>query len=505
MTYRLFLPLLAALHFCASPIPAQVGGELELIQTITGQASYDQVGRYLGRSIDVDGDGLDDLLVGCSGDTARVYSSADGSILYEWQHGHVIENAGDIDLDGTDDIIIGGYADQVTVLSGASGSTIYSHSDSVWTGFGYAVNGAGDVNADGVPDYIVGARNQDHGTRTSCGMIYVFSGADGSELFRVYGQNKYGHFGSYVTGLGDINGDGFDDFGVGEDGDVDYPADDFCQIFSGKDQVKLFEYLDGIEPLKCGDMDGDGVADFAYRNPWWLHFVSAVTGATISSHMFSGGFVIEDLDGDGRNEFASRNINWGSGTETFIHSGVSGVAHAILPISTYAEMARLEDTNGDGSPNFAIGYDHYGAGGLIYRGRVDVYRFHPLLSLNAPSLTASGTQSVDASLNFPASEAGELYCVLVSATGVGPIQAGPVFIPLTDDTLFYAALQGFADNVFVFDRIGVLDGNGDGTASMVSHPALAAFAGMDLYFAAVTFGTGRVRMSSAVTKLEILP
>ncbi len=78
------------------------------------------------------------------------------------------------------------------------------------TRFGRSVSGAGDINRDGYPDLIVGAITDTAGGENA-GRVFVYSGADGSELFNIIGEIEGGFFGETVSGGRDINADGVPD------------------------------------------------------------------------------------------------------------------------------------------------------------------------------------------------------------------------------------------------------------------------------------------------------
>ena len=142
-----------------------------------------------------------------------------------------MSGAGDVNGGGFADLIAGAPLDDnngvssgsARVFSGSDGSVLYTfNGDAVQDFFGTSVSGVGDVNSDGFDDFIVGA-----GARTR-----VFSGSDGSVLYNFDGRS------GSVSGAGDVNGDGFDDLIVGENGT---PA----RVFSGSDGSLIYN-LQGL-------------------------------------------------------------------------------------------------------------------------------------------------------------------------------------------------------------------------------------------------------------------
>ena len=167
---------------------------------------------------------------GFSSGSARVFSGLDGSILFTFDgdsaidlFGISVSGAGDVDGDGFADIIVGARRDDnngdssgsARVFSGADGSVLYTfNGDSPFDFFGGSVSGAGDVDGDGFADLIVGAHLDDN-NGTDSGSARVFSGFDGSVLYTFDGDSGGDRFGLSVSGAGDVDGDSFADLIVG--------------------------------------------------------------------------------------------------------------------------------------------------------------------------------------------------------------------------------------------------------------------------------------------------
>lgn len=257
---------------------------------------------------DLDGDGHDDVLVGApltadngpASGKLFAYSGRDGSVLWTfsgeagWRVGMGTGPVGDVDGDGTPDVVVaapGGGANHkgfALVLSGVDGSVLLtldpktpSKGANGFSTFGvFHTHGAGDIDADGVPDIFVGDYNAKGGQHNAnganavgsgIGRAHVFSGADGSILWRLEGES-FGDGMGPGRGVPDVDGDGHDDLFVaawayGQDvGETDVGRG---YLVSGADGRVLrtmtgtipWNYV-GVDALSVGDVNGDDLTDY---------------------------------------------------------------------------------------------------------------------------------------------------------------------------------------------------------------------------------------------------
>ena len=269
------------------------GSDGSILYDFDGDSAGDLFGRSVSAGGDVNGDGFDDFIVGARGDdnngtssgSARVLSGIDGSVLYNFDGdsagdllGTSVSGAGDVNGDGRADLIVGAFSDDnngtssgsARVLSGIDGSVLYNFDgDSAGDLFGQSVSAAGDVNGDGMADLIVGA----NGNNDFRGSARVLSGSDGSVLYTFDGDNAFDHFGSSVSGAGDVNGDGRADLIVGSPNANNFRGN--ARVLSGSDGSVLYN-LDGdnegdsfgLSVSGAGDVNGDGIDDFIIGAPF---------------------------------------------------------------------------------------------------------------------------------------------------------------------------------------------------------------------------------------------
>jgi hypothetical protein len=276
-----------------------------------GLAALDGIG-------DADGDGHADLAKGgfaCSGGGAMdpgdvtLWSGATGALLHTWcgggagdHFGSALAAAGDVNGDGHADLLAGasqadaaggGY---VRILSGLDGAVLQTITGpaGAGTGFGASVDNAGDVNGDGTPDVLVGSAQELVGGE-ALGSARVYSGLDGSLLRHVSGTLADAGFGMEVAGPGDLDGDGLADFAVASSA-LDAPGSPpGYAVFSGADAALLHQVAvqasmpmpPSIALRAAGDINGDGMPDLLARcyqpNPPMMAFptIRVFSGAPV--------------------------------------------------------------------------------------------------------------------------------------------------------------------------------------------------------------------------------
>lgn len=146
--------------------------------------------------------------------------------------------------------------------------------------FGFDVAAAGDLNLDGIPDILVGAPGHDSSTQIDAGALFVYSGADGRRLFMRTGDKDVtpigpARYGTSVDNVGDFNGDGVPDIIVGAPESSTIPGGNhgradllsgrgtFLASFSGGHARDRF----GTSVAGVGDFNGDGYDDVAIGAP----------------------------------------------------------------------------------------------------------------------------------------------------------------------------------------------------------------------------------------------
>jgi hypothetical protein len=146
--------------------------------------------------------------------------------------------------------------------------------------FGYQVRKAGDLNGDGTPDIVVGAPF-DNARGTNAGRAFVwFGGPAMTSQPDLILDDSIGNdwFGFSVAGVGDVDGDGFDDLAVGAPGARRSGTVGVVYLYRGGSSMNATVDRElageiggdrfGWSVCAAGDMDRDGTDDFVVGAPY---------------------------------------------------------------------------------------------------------------------------------------------------------------------------------------------------------------------------------------------
>ena len=308
----------------------------------------DTFGKVLAKG-DINGDSYADVIVGIpahNGGDGRIVvysgnpSSAFGSVVLmdilgaanqAESFGNSVA-AADVNNDGKAEVIVGiplfdlppvgTDHGKVSVyafdVNNASPAPLYSiNGVNADDNFGASVAWVGDLDADGKEEFLVGAIGVD-GTGTSRGRVYIRSGADGSSLGTVSGDEDNAFFGASVAGTGDINNDGKPDFMVSAPiaaaGGISRGK---VRVYSGADSTILYTYNGSADNDQWGyslagnaDVNGDGRPDFMIGSSEVDPTVGAADRGQVIVYSGIDGTVIYTLSGAANSDNFGQSIDF---------------------------------------------------------------------------------------------------------------------------------------------------------------------------------------------------
>jgi len=305
-----------------------IDGSVKSTKTISNATNGPNLANkaYFGISVanisDLDGDGVNDLVVGAHGDSAIhiMFMNIDGTVKSIAkntasgatasggnEYGFSVANIGDLDGDGVNDIAVGEHlANKIHILLMNTDGTVKSTTEinsSTTDGptlaandrFGVSVANIGDLDGDGVNDLAVGAHrdNGAGGDLTKSGAVHIIFMKTGGDLVKSTEEINDSTtslelaandmFGISVANIGDLDGDGVNDLAVGASYDSTNNSGAVHIIFMNIDgTVKSTEEINssttctsspclelaandqfGSSIANIGDLDGNGVIDLA--------------------------------------------------------------------------------------------------------------------------------------------------------------------------------------------------------------------------------------------------
>lgn len=407
---------------------------------LDGAAAGDRCGFSVASAGDVNGDGIDDLVIGAylaneqRGSSYVVFGRStgfpaviplaelngsdgfrlDGTEIFD-QSGRDVAGAGDINGDGVDDLVIGArFASPNGISFAGSSYVVFGRSTGFTpvialssldgsTGFrldgigdsdrnGWAVAAAGDVNSDGFNDLISSAVGSSV-TGTNAGAVYVVYGRntgfpavipvtalDGSNGFRLDGATAGDFAGVSAAGVGDLNNDGIDDLvsgGTGSDaGGMDagrihvvfgratgFPAALDMGSTNGNDGFRIegaaaMDFL-GVAASAAGDFNDDGIDDL----------VIGAVGADTNGDSSGSSYVVFGRNGGFAPVFSASAVNGSNGFR------LDGVASGDF---SGRSMAALGDLNGDGVDDLFVSANQADSNGTDSGSSYVVFGSSPL-------------------------------------------------------------------------------------------------------------------------------
>lgn len=367
--------------------------------------------RQLYAAGDVNGDGYDDFLITCwmcYGSKGAAYlilgrpgadwgqdhpleTEADARFFgenYNDRAGYYAATAGDVNADGYDDFLItavgdeegGGFrAGQTYLILGKPQADwgiwfTLDHANASFLGeaegdaAGRSAAGVGDVDQDGLADFMIGAPFRDE-AGVDAGKAYLIRGRQAADWGMDYGlaladasfvgEAEGDQMGRRVSGAGDANGDGYDDFLLGAsyndqaapdagkayfflgrltvDWGQAYPVAQADASFLGENEADQA----GRRVSAAGDMNHDGLGDFVISAPHYSLSFDPVPSEEGASYAIYG------------REGADWGMDFALAQADVIYVGEAADDHAGY------DIAPLGDMNGDGVDDLVLGA--YGA------------------------------------------------------------------------------------------------------------------------------------------------
>jgi len=318
-------------------------------------------------------DGVDNNCDGGSSECglgAGTYKPADadvvlaGSQAYEY-FGRATATA-DLNGDGQTDLMVASYGwdrgteytvGRVSVFLGpvtGAGADLVVTGDGAADYFGASLNGAGDVDGDGADDAVVGGYYA-NSTYGSGWLVYgSTTGVSGTYTASIIGAASWDgtangdYFGYSAQGYGDLDDDGFDDFGFGAYGQDENGS------YSGS--VYIF-YGDSTRESGTGDAGDRDLQIYGAGASAYVGYINSHTGGDLDGDGFQD-LIVGERYGVANGNKGAAYVFHGTGTAlTGSYETSSGDANITGPsnYSYFGESVKVTDFNDDGYDDLAVG------------------------------------------------------------------------------------------------------------------------------------------------------
>ncbi len=241
--------------------------------------------------------------------------------------GGAVVGLGDVNADGAGDYAVGmpgvsSNRGRVRVYSGKTGATIWTV-DGPSSGdlYGFALSTTGDVNGDGRRELLIGAP----GANNTGGQFDLRSGLNGAILATVGSGAFSDDFGQSVAGVGDIDGDGDQDWLVGALGNAGLGR---VEVWSAAGGL-IRTHTSGVASDSFGwsvgggyDLNYDGRPDYVVGAPDWNNGTTSDVGRV---HVYNGasGALLVTKTGDGQYDRFGFSVAMTLGTQS--QSGLGNI------------------------------------------------------------------------------------------------------------------------------------------------------------------------------------
>ncbi|MCO5195130.1 MAG: right-handed parallel beta-helix repeat-containing protein [Anaerolineae bacterium] len=438
-------------------------------------------------------------------DSAEALSDSQSSVIGESNTsylGAVLAPAGDFNGDNLDDFLVGDPDNGRAFLVYGSNTNLGTDRpmdgprNNRWSkitapdDIGTNIWAAGDVNDDGLDDLLISM------TGVTTGTVYLLLGDVSPYLPELRldvlaaATIATPASGASVAGVGNLNGDFYDDFAIAFDntvyiyyGNSGFGQSDLRSLTAG-DADATFAGSDAApQILGLGDVNGDTFDDFVFANGTapTLVYGNGLTTQALSFVPVADGFLAApgDVDDDGRNDIVVGNAD--GNAYLLLGSDVTVAAATLTGVDGAAStlIASGADINSDGSSDLALIPSSSAASGVGMNGGV---------TANLPSQSAlphAGHSTESTPIN---------------RTPLNPL-ATTLFVD-DDGTCggqspCYVTLQGAVDVAAAGDTISVLPGNYTTVTITTDDLTLAATTIADATVIDAAGGTFAVKISNA--------